>query len=143
MTLTSLARRCTPGRRGNVERRRSMDNQQSLEFIRGYFDELFGKRNLDALELYLDKNHYDDDIGDSSVDHIQNSREYLSALFREKPTIGVEVKDAMTQDDVITAFLEWFTCENNVRQTLMKGVGIFVLKDGKILKRHNYLYYEK
>ena len=120
-----------------------MNNQQALAFIRTYFDELFGKRNLDTLELYLHKNHFDDDIGDSSVDHIQNSREYLTALFREKPTIGVEVKDARTQDDVISAFLEWFVCEDNVKKTLMKGVGIFVMKDGKILKRHNYIYYDE
>ncbi len=120
-----------------------MNNQESLEFIRSYFDELFGKRNLDALNIYLDANHFDDDIGDPNVDHIQNSREYLQALFREKPTIGVDVKDAMIQDDVICAFLEWFVCENNVKKTLKKGVAIFVLRNGKILKRHNYLYYDE
>lgn len=32
-----------------------MNNQESLEFIRKYFDELFGKRNVDALDVYLDK----------------------------------------------------------------------------------------
>jgi len=120
-----------------------MNNQESLEFIRRYFDELFGKRNLDALDLYLDKNHFDDDIADPNVDHIQNSKEYLLALFREKPTIGVDVKDAMTQDNVISAFLEWFVCEKGAKKTLKKGVAIFVLNNGKILKRHNYIYYDK
>jgi hypothetical protein len=120
-----------------------MNNQESLEFIRKYFDELFGKRNLDALDLYLDENHFDDDIADPNVDHIQNSKEYLLALFRERPSIGVDVKDAMIQDNVISAFLEWFVCENNTRKTLKKGVAIFVLNNGKILKRHNYIYYDE
>jgi len=40
-----------------------MDNQESLEFIRENFDELFGKRNINALDLYLDKDYFDDDIG--------------------------------------------------------------------------------
>ncbi len=120
-----------------------MNNQQSLEFIRTYFDELFGKRNLSALDVYLDKNHFDDDIGDPNIDHIRNSREYLLALFKEQPTIDVDVKDATIQDNVISAFLEWFVCENNVRKAIKKGVAIFVLKDGKILKRHNYIYWEQ
>lgn len=31
-----------------------MNNQESLEFIRKYFDELFGKRNVGVLDVYLD-----------------------------------------------------------------------------------------
>jgi hypothetical protein len=50
-----------------------MNNQESLEFVRTYFDELFGKWNLAALDLYLDKEYFDDDIGDPNVDHIHFS----------------------------------------------------------------------
>lgn len=85
-----------------------MNNQESLEFIQTYFEELFSKRNVDALDIYLDKEYFDDDIDDPSVDHIKNSKEYLLNLFREKPTIRVDVKEAVTRDDVISAFLEWF-----------------------------------
>ena len=31
-----------------------MNNHESLEFIRNYFDELFGRRNIDALDAYLE-----------------------------------------------------------------------------------------
>jgi hypothetical protein len=120
-----------------------MNNQESLEFIREYFDELFGKRNLAALDRYLDESYFDDDIADPNVDHIQDSKNYLLALFQAKPSIGVEVIDTMTHDNVITAFIEWFVCEGSVKKAIRKGVGIFVVKDGKILKRHNYIYYNE
>lgn len=120
-----------------------MNNQESLEFIREYFDELFGKRNIDALDVYLDKDYFDDDIGDPKVDHIENSKAFLTKLFREKPTMGVDVKDAITRDGVISAFLEWFVCENNTKRIIRKGIAIFVLNNGKIRIRHTYIYYEE
>jgi len=119
-----------------------MNNQESLEFIRQYFGELFGKRNLEALDFYLDSNYFDDDIGDPNSSHLKDSKEYLTELFKANPTIGVDVIDAVAHDNVISAFLEWFTCENNVRRTIRKGVAIFVIKNRKILKRHTYIYFE-
>jgi hypothetical protein len=119
-----------------------MNNQESLEFIRKYFDELFGKRNIDILDVYLDKDYFDDDIGDPNVDHIKNSKEYLAELFKENATIGIDVKDAITRDGVITAFLEWFVWENSMKRVIRKGVAIFVVSNQKILKRHTYIYYE-
>ena len=120
-----------------------MNNQESLEFVRMYFDELFGRRNLEALDIYLDKDYFDDDIGDPNIDHIKASKEYLGNLFREKPTIGVDVKDTMARGDVITSFLEWFVVENSQKRTIIKGLAIFVLQDQKILKRHTYIYYRE
>jgi hypothetical protein len=120
-----------------------MNNQESLKFIRTYFDELFGKRNLDALDVYLDKNYFDDDIGDPSVDHLKNSKEYLRELFTRQPTIGVDVKDAVARDDVISAFLEWFVVKDGIKRTLRKGVAIFVVSNQRILKRHTYVYFEE
>lgn len=120
-----------------------MNNQESLEFIRTYFDELFGKRNVNALDVYLDKDYFDDDIGDPNVDHIKNGKEYLAELFERQPTIGVDVKDTITRDCVISAFLEWFVLENGVKRVIRKGVAIFVINDNKICKRHTYVYYEE
>ena len=117
-----------------------MKDRESLEFIRGYFDELFGKRNVDALDVYLDPEYFDDDIGDPDIDHIQSSKEFLENLFRENPTIGVDVINVMARADVIAAFLEWFVVENDVKRILRKGVAIFVLRDQKILKRHTFIY---
>lgn len=119
-----------------------MNNQEGLEFVRTYFDELFGKRNLDALDVYLDKDYFDDDISEPSIDHIKNSKEYLAELFKERPTIGVDVKDAIVHDNVISAFIEWFVRENNVKKTIRKGIAIFVVNHQKIQKRHTYIYYE-
>jgi hypothetical protein len=119
-----------------------MNSQESLEFIRKYFDELFGKRNIDVLDVYLDKDYFDDDISDPKVDHIKNSKKYLIELFRERPTIGVDVIDAITRDSVISAYIEWFVRENNVKRTIRKGVAIFVVNNQKILKRHTYIYHE-
>lgn len=120
-----------------------MNNQESLEFVRTYFDELFGKRNVDSLDVYLDQDYFDDDIGDPNVDHIRNSKEYLLNLFRERPTIGVDVKDAIAREDVISAFVEWFVTEKDVKRVIFKGVAIFILRDQKILKRHTYVYYRE
>ena len=120
-----------------------MNNQESLEFIRTYFDELFGKRNVNALDVYLDKDYFDDDIGDPTVDQVKNSKEYLLELFKRQPTIGVDVKDAITRDGVISAFLEWFVLENGLKRVIRKGVAIFVINDNKIYRRHTYVYYEE
>jgi hypothetical protein len=120
-----------------------MNNQESLEFIRQYFDELFGKRNIDVLDVYLDKDYFDDDIGDPGVDHIKDSKEFLENLFREKPSIRVDIKDAITRDDVISAFLEWFVIEDNLKRIIRKGIAIFVIRNQKILKRHMYIYFQE
>jgi hypothetical protein len=127
----------------DTDTRLSMNNQESLEFVRNYFAELFGKRNVDALDVYLDKDYFDDDIGDPDVDHIQNSKEYLAELFRKQPAIGVDVKDAMTRDDVISAFLEWFIVENGAKRVIRKGIAIFVVRDQKIIKRHTFVYFQE
>lgn len=119
-----------------------MNSQESLEFVRKYFDELFGKRNVDVLDQYLDQEYFDDDIGDPTVDHIKNSKEFLNELFRKQPTIGVEVLDAIARDDVISAYLQWYVRENNHKRTIRKGVAIFVLRDQRILKRRTFVYYE-
>jgi len=120
-----------------------MENKKGLEFIRKYFDELFGKHNINALDLYLDELYFDDDIGDPTIDHLSNSKEFLKTLFNENPTIGVEVMDAMTHDDVISAFLHWYVIENGVKRVIRKGVALFVVKDQKILKRHTFVYFEE
>lgn len=120
-----------------------MNNQEGLEFVRAYFDELFGKRNIGALDIYLDKDYFDDDISDPNVDHIKNSKEYLAELFKERRTIGVDVKDAITQDNVISAFVEWFVRESDVKKVIRKGIVIFVVNHQKIQKRHTYIYYEE
>ncbi|PKO14385.1 MAG: hypothetical protein CVU39_15230 [Chloroflexi bacterium HGW-Chloroflexi-10] len=117
-----------------------MDQQESLAFIREYFHQLFDLRNIDAIDHYLDRDYYDDDIGDPQVDHIQNSKEFLKNLFIKNPTIGVDVKDAISRDNVITAYLEWYVTKNDTRLTLRKGVAIFVLRGKKILKRHTFIY---
>lgn len=121
-----------------------MNNQEALEFIRKYFDEIFNHRNPDALDSYLDDNYHDDDIGEGDItDHINNSKAYLAEWFRTQPTIGVDVKDAMAQDNVVTAFIDWFVVEDGAKRAIMKGVAIFVLNNRKILKRHTYIYYKE
>ena len=36
-----------------------MNNQEGLDYIRGYFEQLFGQRNVDALDAYLDPQYFD------------------------------------------------------------------------------------
>jgi hypothetical protein len=120
-----------------------MNNTESHEFIQKYFNELFGNHNIDALDIYLDKLYFDDDIADNQIDHIKNSKEYLEKLFREKPTIGVNVIDSITHDDVVSSFVEWYIIENNVKRVIRKGLAIFVVKNRKIQKRHTYIYFEE
>ena len=117
-----------------------MNSQEGLEYIRGYFDDLFVKRNIDTLDDYLDKSYFDDDIGDPSVDHIQNSKEFLQNLFSCEPAINVEVLDAIVYDDVVTAYLEWYKMNSNNRETIRKGVAIFVMNGKQIVKRHTFIY---
>jgi hypothetical protein len=120
-----------------------MNDQEGFTFIREYFDELFGKRNVDALSSYLDENYFDDDIGEFEVDHVKCSKEFLAALFRRQPTIGVDVKAANVQDNVISAFLHWFVMEEEVKRIIRKGVAMFVVENRKIVRRHTYIYYDE
>jgi hypothetical protein len=120
-----------------------MDSSEALTFLRKYFNDLFGRRNVDALDGYLHENYFDGDIGDSQPDHIRNSKEFLTQWFAQNPTIGVEVKDALARDDVISAFLEWSAAEDGVRKPLQKGVAVFVMKDGKIIRRQTYIYWQR
>lgn len=117
-----------------------MNEQEAGLYIRGYFDDLFGKHDPDALDRYLDRDYFDDDIGDPTVDHILNSKEYLQALFKNQPTIGVEVNNTAIFDNVISAHLDWYVLENGERRSLHKGVAIFILKGDRILRRHTFIY---
>lgn len=117
-----------------------MNSHEGLGFIRGYFDAVFGQRNVDLLDQYLDEAYFDDDIGDPSVDHIQNSKDFLNALFEREPTIGVNVVDGICQDDVITAYLEWYRMDSDHRQVIRRGVAVFVLNGKRIVKRHTFIY---
>lgn len=120
-----------------------MNNRESHDFVRKYFDALFGCHNVAALDEFLDGSYYDDDIGDPNVDHIQNSKEFLKELFSENPTIGVNVLDTITHDNVISSFVEWFVVENDKRRIIRKGIVTFVVHDQRILKRHTFIYFEE
>lgn len=120
-----------------------MNHLEGLEFIRAYFDELFAKHNLAILDTCLDPCYFDDDIGDPAVDHLQNSKEYLTDLFRKDPTVGVTVVDAVTHDDVISAYLEWFRIKEGEKKVFRKGVAVFVISGRKIIKRHTFIYFEQ
>jgi hypothetical protein len=119
-----------------------MNKSEADAFISNYFFQLFTNRNLDALDGLLHRDYRDDDIGEGDPDHIGNSKKYLRNLFEAIPTIGVDVKSTAIEDDVITAHLEWHKTENGRKVALKKGIGIFVMKDGSVLKRHNYMYYD-
>ena len=120
-----------------------MNTFEGLNYIESCFDTIFNGRNIAALDIYLDKKYDDDDIPDTETDHVKNSKEYLTQLFKEIPTIMVKVNDAITYDNVIVAFLEWYKTENKSRITLKKGVSIFVLNsEDKVIKRHNYMYFD-
>lgn len=120
-----------------------MNDQQALDYIRNYFDGLFGKRNLATLDAYLSPDYFDDDIGDPDVDHIQNSKEYLDTLFKEKPSIGVDVNAAAVHDNVISAYLDWYVLEHGEKRVIRKGVALFVVRELKIVKRHTFVYFEE
>lgn len=117
-----------------------MTDNEALTFLREYFHVLFVDRNIDALDMYLHPDHHDDDIGDGERDHIRNSKEYLQKLFERDPAINVDVKKAMADDNVITAVLEWYRMKKNGRETWLKGIGIFVMRERQILKRHTFFY---
>jgi predicted SnoaL-like aldol condensation-catalyzing enzyme len=120
-----------------------MNDQDAFEYIKGYFHDLFTRRDLTALDRYLDREYCDDDIGDPTVDQIANSKEYLGRLFLEKPTIGVDVIRAVSHGDVIAAFLEWHVREDDVRKVIMKGLANFQLRGNRILKRQTFIYYNE
>jgi hypothetical protein len=120
-----------------------MNNAEAHRFLAHYFKRLFVDRDPSVLDECLHPEYHDDDIGPDCADHIRNSKEYLTALWRDVPTIGVAVRDTVVADDVIAAHLEWFHLENGKKVSRQKGVGIFVMEDGRIRKRHNYLYFRK
>ncbi len=120
-----------------------MNDQEAFEYIKGYFNDLFSQRDLAALDRYLDKEYLDDDIGDPTVDQIENSKQFLRELFRNKPTIGVDVIRAVSHDGVIAAFLVWHVHENGVKRVIMKGVANFQMRGQRVLKRQTFLYYNE
>ncbi|MDP3129717.1 MAG: nuclear transport factor 2 family protein [Bacillota bacterium] len=119
-----------------------MDDDEAFDFVYDYFNEVFNKRNVDALDLFLDDDYWDADIGSEKRDHVRSSKEYLAALFRNNPDVMIEVVKVMSRDNVITAFLEWYEATGRERRILKKGVGIFVIRGSKILKRSTHLYYD-
>ncbi len=50
--------------------------------------------------------------------------------------------DVIIRDEVITAYLKWYSTESGIQKTLRKGVALFVIREGQIIKRHTFLYYE-
>ncbi len=120
-----------------------MNDTEGLAYIRKYFDQIFNDRDTDKLEVFLAKEYDDDDIPDSEIDHIKNSREYLANLFQEIPTIQVKVNGAVTYDNIIVTFVEWYRTEQGIKQPLKKGICLFTLNnEDRIIKRHNYIYFD-
>lgn len=119
-----------------------MTNQEARQFITRYFKALFTDRDVQALDEYLHPDYRDDDIGPDSPDHIQQSKEYLTRFFLEVPSIGVHVTETVVADNVITAYLEWYHLDQGRKVTRMKGIGLFVMEGGRILKRHTFIYYK-
>ncbi len=117
-----------------------MNSEQAHAFVSRYFRRLFDDHDLNALDDYLHPNYWDDDIGDSAADHIENAKSYLAKVFGEKPRLRVDVRATIALDDVIMSYLEWYEGEGAERRTQMKGAAIFVLDEGRILKRHTYIY---
>ena len=120
-----------------------MNDDEAFDFIKTYFYKLFSKRNLDCLDIYLAKDHFDDDIGILEKDHIRNSKEYLSKWFIDEPTIDVDVIKVISNDNVITAYLNWYVIRNNQKHIIKKGIGIFTIREMKIVKRHTYMYFSE
>jgi len=118
-----------------------MDDDEAFDFVYDYFNEVFNKRNADALDQFLDGDYWDADIGAEKRDHVRGSKEYLTAFFRNNPDVMIEVVKVMSRDNVITAFLEWYEESGRDRRILKKGVGIFVMKGQKIQKRATHLYF--
>lgn len=116
----------------------SMDDAEAFDFIRTYFHRLFVDRDLSALEAYLHPDYWDDDIGDPAVNHREDSRRYLAELFARQPRIGVTVERAVCQGEVIAAYLAWHEGE----AVLRRGVALFVVHGGQIVKRHTFIHEE-
>jgi hypothetical protein len=109
-------------------------------YIKNYFHGLFIKRDLSTIEKYLDKNHFDYDIGTFEKDHITNSKKYLSELFKNKPSIQVKVLKVKSIGNIICAKLRWYETINNLEKTWLEGVATFYIKDKKILKGNTLIY---
>ena len=117
-----------------------MNDEQAAAFLTEYFNMLFIHRDLDRLDEYLHTDYWDDDIGDPDVDHIENGKQYLLKLFERKPNVGVKVTRAVIMDNVITAYLEWYDDFQTPESLWLKGIGLFEMDCGKIVKRHTYIY---
>lgn len=115
-----------------------MNDAEAFDFIRTYFHRLFVDRDLSALDVYLHPDYWDDDIGDPAVNHREDARRYLTELFARHPRMGVIVERAVCQGEVITAYLAW----HEGLAVLRSGVALFVVRGGRILKRHTFIHEE-
>lgn len=118
-----------------------MNDFEAHTFIKKYFHELFVKRNIDSLDLFLHQDYWDDDIGDSNVDHIIDSKNYLKELFIRIPTINVEAIKTIIDENVITSYLHWIYTQDNQKIVWQKGIANFILSGNKIIKRHTFIFY--
>jgi len=120
-----------------------VNDKEAEKYLREYFPRLFNKRDLSAIDEYLAKGYWDDDIGNHDDDHVRNSKEYLKKWFEDEPTIKIEIKRVIIEDEIITAYLHWYTDDGRKKETKIKGIGMFLIENGKIKKRHNYIYYRR
>ena len=118
-----------------------MTDQEAAEFVRDYFVTLFETRDLSALEQYVHPDYFDDDIGDPEIDHVEAGKGYLQSLYQRHPTINVTPIRTIVQDEVISSYLEWSTTASGERTVHVRGIALFVMESGRILKRHTFIYY--
>ncbi|MBN2444321.1 MAG: nuclear transport factor 2 family protein [Spirochaetales bacterium] len=103
-----------------------MNHNDAFVYLKEYFHDLFVKRSIDALDNYLHPDYHDDDIGDNGENHIENTKSFLKDLFKRNPSIGMDVKKAVIEDNVITAYLNWYIQKDGKKEITIKNTDSYL-----------------
>lgn len=113
-----------------------MSTQENKELIKRYFNELINKKNNDIIEELVADDFVDHQAPDNVPHGPVGVRKLIGKLFDHYSQLKVEVDDIIAEDNKVVVRNTWQgTLRNTDTYTVMQGVVIYRIENGKIKER--------
>jgi steroid delta-isomerase-like uncharacterized protein len=119
-----------------------MSTEENKALIRRFYEEVFNKRNLDALDDFYAPDHVDHTLPPSLPTSPEGTKQAIATMFVGFPDLHVTIEDMIAEGDkVVTRFTSHGTQQGTLggippmgKQVAVQTIEITRIADGKIVE---------